>query len=43
MYCIFSCNPIYFLKSVVQKMNYKIVKFGMANLTEKDKADVAVD
>jgi hypothetical protein len=36
MYCISSCNPIYFLKFVVHKINLEIVKSGMLMLIERE-------
>jgi hypothetical protein len=41
MYCNSSCNPIYFLKFVVHKMNSEIVKSGIVKLTGREKVDVA--
>jgi hypothetical protein len=42
MYCISSCNPIYFLKFVVHKMNSEMVKFKIVKLTKREKTDVVV-
>jgi hypothetical protein len=42
MYCISSCNTIYFLKFVVHKMNSEMVKFKIVKLTKREKTDVVV-
>jgi hypothetical protein len=39
--CIYSCNPIYFLKFVVHKLNLEMVKSEMVKLTVREKTEVA--
>jgi hypothetical protein len=43
MYYISSCNLIYFLKFVIHKINFKIVKSVMMVLTERENTDVTLD
>jgi hypothetical protein len=40
MQCIFSYNSISFLKFVVHKMNFEIVKSEMVMLTRRKKSDM---
>jgi hypothetical protein len=40
MYCIFSFNVICFLKFIVHKINYEIIKSEIVKLTRRENADV---
>jgi hypothetical protein len=40
MYCIYSCNPIYFIKFIVRKINSKMIKFRMMKLIMREKIDM---
>jgi hypothetical protein len=42
MYCIFSCNIIYFLKFIIYKINSKMFKSGMVKLTGRENSDVMI-
>jgi hypothetical protein len=42
MYCIFSCNIIYFLKFVIYKINSKMFKSGMVKLAGRENSDVMI-
>jgi hypothetical protein len=41
MYYISSCNPIYFLKFVIHKINFEMVNSEMVVLTEREKTDIS--
>jgi hypothetical protein len=41
MYCISSCNPIFFLKFIIHKMNSEMIKSVMVKLHRRENADMA--